>query len=170
MLRSRSPCVPSFDQTGHGNANQSANSRRISNAEENDSDCLIVPLSSDTRLIKISTRCPLNCESKYTVSSRGQKKEYSGHQYRVRVTLMIHLIHVLDTSGEQEAFDLLTQTDESGKPYQISHFCQAGVELPCLEETYSRMEPKLVNDRQSVHQHGNRLCDCAGRGRPSLSK
>ena len=90
---------------------------RISNAVENENDCLIVPLSSVNRLIKVSTRCPLNCESKYTVSSGGQKKEYSGHQYRVRFTLMIHLILVLDTSGEQEAFDLLTQTDKSRKPY-----------------------------------------------------
>lgn len=136
---------------------------RKQKAEENEDGCLLLPKSSHNRQMRITARCPFDCDSTYSHSTVGTKNS-PGHRLDSRFCFLLKIIHVLDTSGKDAALALVKQKDKGGKRYEVSHLCHANRDDLCVEVQHFELEPKASNDRRISHQNGSDVCNCAENG------
>ena len=87
---------------------------RQANAEQNEDGCLLIPKSAPNRTMRITARCPFDCNSTYSHNTIGRERS-SGHKLNVRFCFLLKMIQVLDTSGKDAALTLVKQGESGGK-------------------------------------------------------
>ena len=65
---------------------------RKANAEQNKDGCLLVPKSSHNRQMRITTRCPFDCDSTYSHNTVGTRRS-PGHRLDSRFCFLLKIIH-----------------------------------------------------------------------------
>ena len=128
---------------------------RIKSATEDGDGCLLLPKTSSNRQLQLAYKCPLDCGA--TWHRGGGRKDASGHKFHIRFGVILKLIHVYDTSGEEAALTLARRC----KTLEVSHLCLACTDDLCVEATHFVLELATTNDRRIKHQNGNRVCNCA---------
>ncbi len=58
--------------------------------------------------------------------------------------------------GKEKTLELVTQQDEKGRPYEVSHYCHTRRDELCLETSHFDMEARSDNSRRMSHQNGIR--------------
>ncbi len=102
--------------------------------------------------------CPLNCEN---VIKQNGKLMTGRHKGSVRSGLIIKVLDLIDLpGGAEKALALVTQRDQKGRPYDISHLCHVRSDQLCIESSHFEMETRDDNTRRVSHQNGNVVCNC----------
>ncbi len=131
---------------------------KIAHADESENGCLTLSNSSHNTTMTYKKTCPLNCEN---VIKSNEKLVTGRHKGFARTCLMIKVLELLDLpGGAEKALALVTQRDQEGRPYDVSHLCRVRRDQLCIESTHFEMETREDNTRRTVHQNGNAVCSC----------